>query len=151
LTLGPGWLQGIARATPFRYIIDAMRQGYAGHYRVAGTVTLIVDGARVIVVDPGHGGRPRRAAQCARCCRARARRRDRSGVQPSPSRPTLAATAGGVFACTHAWWGPDGPAEDPLATDPAALHASRERILALATVIVPGHGPAFRPGAGTPR
>jgi ABC-2 type transport system permease protein len=32
LTLGPGWLQGIARATPFRYIIDAMREAYAGHY-----------------------------------------------------------------------------------------------------------------------
>ena len=26
MTLGPGWLQGISRATPFRYIIDAMRQ-----------------------------------------------------------------------------------------------------------------------------
>src|SRR5262252_6716554 len=32
LTLGPGWLQGIARVTPFRYIIDAMRDGFAGHY-----------------------------------------------------------------------------------------------------------------------
>jgi ABC-2 type transport system permease protein len=32
MTLGPGWLQGIARATPFRYIIDAMREAYAGRY-----------------------------------------------------------------------------------------------------------------------
>lgn len=64
---------------------------------------------------------------------------------------TLAATADGVYACTHAWWGPDGPAEDPLATDLGALHASREAILAVAAVIVPGHGPAFRPGPGTPR
>jgi ABC-2 type transport system permease protein len=32
MTLGPGWLQGIARATPFRYIIDAMRGAFAGHY-----------------------------------------------------------------------------------------------------------------------
>jgi ABC-2 type transport system permease protein len=32
LVLGPGWLQAIGRATPFRYIIDAMREGYAGHY-----------------------------------------------------------------------------------------------------------------------
>ena len=32
LVLGPGWLQAIGRATPFRYIIDAMRAGYAGHY-----------------------------------------------------------------------------------------------------------------------
>ena len=59
---------------------------------------------------------------------------------------TLAATPDGVYACTHAWWGPDGPDEDPLATDQRALRESRERILAVATVIVPGHGPAFRPG-----
>jgi glyoxylase-like metal-dependent hydrolase (beta-lactamase superfamily II) len=58
---------------------------------------------------------------------------------------TLAATADGVYACTHAWWGPDGPDEDPLAADQAALETSRRRILAAATVIVPGHGPAFRP------
>jgi ABC-2 type transport system permease protein len=32
MTLGPGWLQGIARISPYRYIIDAMRDGYAGHY-----------------------------------------------------------------------------------------------------------------------
>ena len=30
MTLGPGWLQGIARVSPFRYIIDAMRAAYAG-------------------------------------------------------------------------------------------------------------------------
>ncbi|MGP8001485.1 MAG: MBL fold metallo-hydrolase [Streptosporangiaceae bacterium] len=61
---------------------------------------------------------------------------------------TLAATPGGVYACTHAWWGPDGPGQDPLATDQAALEESRHRILAVATVIVPGHGPAFRPAGG---
>ena len=32
MTLGPGWLQGIARISPFRYIIDAMRAAYAGQY-----------------------------------------------------------------------------------------------------------------------
>jgi ABC-2 type transport system permease protein len=32
MTLGPGWLQGIARISPFRYIIDAMREAYAGQY-----------------------------------------------------------------------------------------------------------------------
>ena len=32
MSLGPGWLQGIARISPFRYIIDAMREAYAGHY-----------------------------------------------------------------------------------------------------------------------
>jgi len=64
---------------------------------------------------------------------------------------TLAATPEGVHACTHAWWAADGPADDPLATDPAALPASRARILAVATEIIPGHGPAFRPDASTPR
>jgi glyoxylase-like metal-dependent hydrolase (beta-lactamase superfamily II) len=64
---------------------------------------------------------------------------------------TLAATPADVYACTHAWWGPDGPAEDPLGTDQAALGQSRARILGVATVIVPGHGPAFRPGPDTPR
>jgi glyoxylase-like metal-dependent hydrolase (beta-lactamase superfamily II) len=64
---------------------------------------------------------------------------------------TLAATPDDVYACTHAWWGPEGPAEDPLGTDQAALHQSRARILEVATVIVPGHGPAFRPAPATPR
>jgi glyoxylase-like metal-dependent hydrolase (beta-lactamase superfamily II) len=64
---------------------------------------------------------------------------------------TVASAADGVYACTHAWWGPDGPAEDPLAADTQALTASRSRILAIATMIIPGHGPAFRPDAGTPR
>jgi ABC-2 type transport system permease protein len=38
LSLGPGWLQGIARVSPFRYIIDAMRSAFYGHY--ANTVML---------------------------------------------------------------------------------------------------------------
>jgi ABC-2 type transport system permease protein len=32
MTLGPGWLQGFARISPFRYIIDAMREADAGQY-----------------------------------------------------------------------------------------------------------------------
>jgi ABC-2 type transport system permease protein len=32
MTLGPGWLQGVARVSPFRYIIDATRSAFAGHY-----------------------------------------------------------------------------------------------------------------------
>ena len=56
-----------------------------------------------------------------------------------------------MHACTHAWWASDGPAEDPFAPDPAVLAASRARILAVAAVIIPGHGPAFVPDASTPR
>ena len=43
MTLGPGWLQGIARATPFRYIIDAMRGAFAGHY----LTTIMLEGILV--------------------------------------------------------------------------------------------------------
>ena len=32
MTLGPHWLRVTARATPFGYIINAMRQVFAGHY-----------------------------------------------------------------------------------------------------------------------
>lgn len=64
---------------------------------------------------------------------------------------TLAATPDGVHACTHAWWGADGPAQDPFAPDPAVLAASRARILAVAKVIIPGHGPAFVPDDSTAR
>jgi glyoxylase-like metal-dependent hydrolase (beta-lactamase superfamily II) len=64
---------------------------------------------------------------------------------------TLAATPDGVYACTHAWWAAEGPADDPFAPDPAVLAASRARILAVAKVIIPGHGPAFEPDESTPR
>lgn len=45
MTMGPGWLQGIARATPFRYIIDAMREAFAGHY----LNTVMIEGVAVSV------------------------------------------------------------------------------------------------------
>jgi glyoxylase-like metal-dependent hydrolase (beta-lactamase superfamily II) len=64
---------------------------------------------------------------------------------------TLAATPDGVHACTHAWWASDGPADDPFAPDPAMLAASRARILTVASVIIPGHGPAFVPDETTAR
>ncbi len=56
----------------------------------------------------------------------------------------LVETDGGVIACTHAWWFADRtPVVDPLASDQARLEESRRRILAEATVIVPGHGAPF--------
>jgi ABC-2 type transport system permease protein len=45
LNLGPGWLQGIARISPFRYIIDAMREAYAGRY----FDTIVAEGVAVAV------------------------------------------------------------------------------------------------------
>ena len=187
--------------------VHVVHEGYAresaGQERVAGTVTLIIDGEAVIIVDPGmvasrdallaslaeHGisppavtdvvfshHHPDHTVNAALFLAARIHdhwatydgdlwtSREAEGTQLSPSVrliatpghtsqdiTTLAATADGVHACTHAWWGARGPASDPLATDPAALTASRARILAVASVIIPGHGPAFVPGASTPR
>lgn len=64
---------------------------------------------------------------------------------------TLIGTPDGLVAATHLWWHADGPAEDPYATDSAALHAGRERVAALATVIVPGHGDPFPLDTTVPR
>jgi glyoxylase-like metal-dependent hydrolase (beta-lactamase superfamily II) len=64
---------------------------------------------------------------------------------------TVVGTARAIVVLTHAWFTATGPAVDPTAEDPAALTASRARILAIADEIVPGHGPAFTPDASTPR
>jgi glyoxylase-like metal-dependent hydrolase (beta-lactamase superfamily II) len=66
---------------------------------------------------------------------------------------TLVRTDDGLVVCTHLWWTDAVPVEDPYATDPAALHASRERVLALPglALIVPGHGSPFVPSESTPR
>ena len=45
MTLGPGWLQGIARVSPFRYIIDAMRGAFAGQY----LTTIMLEGVLVAI------------------------------------------------------------------------------------------------------
>jgi glyoxylase-like metal-dependent hydrolase (beta-lactamase superfamily II) len=63
----------------------------------------------------------------------------------------LGGTAEGLAALTHLWWWADGPPEDPYATDPEALHSGRQRVLAMADLIVPGHGAMFRPGPSIPR
>lgn len=64
---------------------------------------------------------------------------------------TLAGTPAGIVACTHLWWNGQRSIEDPLATDQAALHAGRHRVLQLASLIVPGHGAPFAPDVLTPR
>jgi glyoxylase-like metal-dependent hydrolase (beta-lactamase superfamily II) len=86
--------------------------------------------------------------------------RDADGVLLSPSVRLLrtpghtgedissvASTAEGVYACTHAWWSAAGPEDDPLGTDAAALKTSRELLLSFATTIIPGHGAPFRLGS----
>ena len=186
--------------------VHVLHDGYVGRdgddERVAGTVTLILDGDAVIVVDPGmvasrealltalaaHGPQaadvtdvvfshhhPDHTVSAALFPAARIHdhwaiydkdrwiSRDADGYQLSPSVAliatpghspqditTLAATPDGVQACTHAWWTAEGPADDPFAPDAAVLAASRARILALASVVIPGHGEPFRPGDSTP-
>jgi len=187
--------------------VFVLHEGYAGRdgddERVAGTVTLILDGDAVIVVDPGmvasreallaalaaYGPRagdvtdvvfshhhPDHTVNAALFPAARIHDhwavyvgdrwidRDAHGAELGPSVrllrtpghtaediSTVASAPGEVFVCTHAWWTANGPAQDPLGSDAAALTASRELLLGFATVIVPGHGAAFRPDERTPR
>jgi glyoxylase-like metal-dependent hydrolase (beta-lactamase superfamily II) len=56
-----------------------------------------------------------------------------------------------ILAFTHLWWYEDAPFHDPLSTDPEGLHAGRERVLEIATRIVPGHGEPFAPTDATSR
>ena len=183
--------------------VHVLHEGYVGlrgdGERVSGTVTLIMDGDAVIVVDPGmvadrnallaslsaHGPHPddvtdvvfshhhpdhtvnaalfRNARIHDHWAVYQADRwtdRDAHGALLAPSVrllrtpghtgediSTIASTADGVYACTHAWWSADGPEDDPLGTDPAALKASRELLLTFAAVLIPGHGAPFQPGA----
>jgi glyoxylase-like metal-dependent hydrolase (beta-lactamase superfamily II) len=182
--------------------VHVLHEGYVGldgdDERVSGTVTLIIDGDAVIVVDPGmvadrgalltalaaHGPRPEdvtdvvfshhhpdHTVNAALFPNARIHDhwavyegdrwldRDAEGAVLAPSVrllrtpghtgediSTVASTADGVYVCTHAWWSAAGPEDDPLGTDAAALKASRNRLRAVATVIIPGHGAPFRPG-----
>ncbi|MFZ0323759.1 MAG: MBL fold metallo-hydrolase [Actinomycetes bacterium] len=65
---------------------------------------------------------------------------------------TVVTTDAGIVVMTHVWWNAEGPQEDPLCVDAQQLHASRAAVLDLAPILViPGHGPAFRPGPATPR
>ena len=183
--------------------LDVLFTGYAALPRVAGTVSLVRDGDRVIVVDPGMvPGRasildPLRALGVAPedvtdvvlshhhpdhtvnialfgevpvhdfqavYTRDEWQRRPADGVSLTPSVRLLATpghtpqdlsvlvgTPAEVVALTHLWWTAEGPAEDPYAPDPDLLRASRQRVLAVADRVVPGHGPAFVPGTETPR
>lgn len=51
----------------------------------------------------------------------------------------------GTYAMTHLWWYADRtPEVDPLGDDQAAIERGRARILEVADIVLPGHGPAFR-------
>lgn len=70
----------------------------------------------------------------------------------TPQDITTVVTSGDeTIALTHLWWYESAPYDDPLATDPDALHRGRERVLEVATLIVPGHGDPFVPTEETAR
>jgi len=178
-------------------------EGYASD-RVAGTVSLVLDGDAVVVVDPGMVANrtdildPLRARGLSEdqvtdvvfshhhpdhtlhaALFPNARFHDFQAIYSGDvweDRPaegyrvggstqlletpghtpqdisTVVETADGLVVLTHLWWMADGPADDPFAPDRALLSRSRERVLALKpALVVPGHGPAFVPGPGTPR
>jgi glyoxylase-like metal-dependent hydrolase (beta-lactamase superfamily II) len=56
---------------------------------------------------------------------------------------TLVETDEGVAALTHLWVYEGSPGNG-LDVDPVQVERHRARVLEVATVIVPGHGPAFR-------
>ncbi len=55
---------------------------------------------------------------------------------------TLVDTDAGTAALTHLWWF-DGHERDPFAIDHSSLDDHRIRVLERASIIVPGHGPAY--------
>ncbi len=183
--------------------LDVLVQGYVRMPNVAGTVSLIRDADRVVIVDPGMvadrdlilrplrelGVRPEDVTdvvvshhhldhtvnialfpevpvhdfQCVIDGDVFTRRAA-EGTYLSPSVrlhatpghtpqdiTTLVGTADDVVALTHLWWTAEGPEDDPYTPDRGQLRQQRERVLDLATLIVPGHGAPFRPGTSTPR
>jgi glyoxylase-like metal-dependent hydrolase (beta-lactamase superfamily II) len=60
-------------------------------------------------------------------------------------------TPDGIVVCSHSFFNASTTVDDEDPDDPAALHASRAAILDVADLIIPGHGPAFRPSASTSR
>ena len=183
--------------------LDVLVEGYARVPKVAGTVSLVRDADRVIVVDPGMvadrdlivgrlrevGVRPEEVTDVVLSHHHpdhtinialfpvvpvhdfqwimeadRITLRPADGVELAPSvrllatpghtpqdLTTLVGTADDVVALTHLWWSAKGPADDPYATDRELLRQQRERVLEVATLIVPGHAGPFRPDSSTPR
>jgi glyoxylase-like metal-dependent hydrolase (beta-lactamase superfamily II) len=183
--------------------VDVLVEGYARLPHVAGTVSLVRDAGRVVVVDPGMvadrelilrplrelGVAPEEVTDVVLSHHHLDHtlnvalfpvvpvhdfqsviegdvftRRAADGVDLTPSVrllatpghtpqdvTTLVGTPDDVVALTHLWWTGEGPADDPYSPDRDELRRQRERVLELATLVVPGHGAPFRPSGATPR
>lgn len=64
---------------------------------------------------------------------------------------TVIGTPDGIVVCSHCWFTASTTVDDETPDDADALRESRRQILEIASRIIPGHGPAFEPNAGTPR
>src|SRR3954452_17947066 len=62
---------------------------------------------------------------------------------------TIVGTPDGIVVCTHSWFHGTSPVDGEDPEDADALRASRAAILDVADLIIPGHGPAFRPTEAT--
>ena len=183
--------------------VDVLVEGYVRLPNVAGTVTLVRDADRVIIVDPGMvsdrelilgplrdlGVEPEAITDVVLSHHHLDHtlnvalfpvvpvhdfqsilegdtftRRAAEGVELTPGvrllatpghtpqdMTTLVGTPDDIVALTHLWWTAGGPADDPYAPDREQLRRERERVLELATLVIPGHGPPFRPDSSTPR
>jgi glyoxylase-like metal-dependent hydrolase (beta-lactamase superfamily II) len=149
--------------------VHVLNHGYVGP-RTASTVGYVVDGPLRLVVDPGMVA-DRTTAILAPLSEAGGDAATVTDVVFSHHHPDHTLNAA-LFrhARFHDHWAiylndewTDRDAEGfelsesvrlirtPFALDAAALHEGRERVLAVADLIVPGHGTPFEPGPGTPR
>ena len=62
---------------------------------------------------------------------------------------TVVGTPDGIVVCTHCWFNSETSIDDESPDDAEQLRAARAAILEIADLIIPGHGPAFRPGEAT--
>ncbi|MFI1015430.1 ABC transporter permease [Streptomyces sp. NPDC020965] len=55
MTLGPGWLDSLSRALPFRHLVDAIRDAYVGEYATGAMLRggLVAVGLAVLAVTVG--------------------------------------------------------------------------------------------------
>lgn len=180
--------------------VDIIFEGYVGD-RVAGTVSLVRDGASVVIIDPGmvpdrsaileplaelgvepvqvtdivlshhhpdhtmsialfpnvkvhdHWATYENDLWISRPAEGFAVSADIELIETPGHTPqditTLVRTDAGIVAFTHLWWNGALP-DDPRATHPDLLQPNRDRVLEVASLVVPGHGAPFA-AADAPR
>ena len=141
-----------------------LQEGMAGP-KVRSTVSLVIDGDHVIVIDPGMA--PSQSAILDPLRSHGIGPTDVTDVIISHHHPDHTVNVGlfgearvhDYWATYHfdTWtsrsaegfevspWTADGPEVDPRGTNQNQIEAGRARVLAEATLIVPGHGPVFQP------